>query len=189
MLLLDGSGMHYTALLQLWTAAGSPALPCGGPPTIMTTGYLCSMTGTESGSGSATTPEGREAMARIRACGANLLVGALVIIIRFLPPNTTALIQPCDQGFIAGLKRSWRTALNHRLVHVPAVEERDALLGVTVADMIAHAASRGEVDASASWNPLLSAGPVAQEPDPISDPIAELEELVAVVLKDEAGRE
>lgn len=38
------------------------------------------------------------------------------IILRFLPPNTTSLIQPMDQGVIRNWKGHYRSTLNHRII-------------------------------------------------------------------------
>jgi hypothetical protein len=118
-------------------------------------------------------------MTRIRACGANVIVDLLEIRVRFLPPNTTALIQPCDQGYIAGLKTTWRTQVNRRLIDVPAADERRALMMINVLDFILHAASRRNVDAAASWNALLAVPSIVQHHH---DDVAELEEHAALEL-------
>ncbi|GFO26022.1 tigger transposable element-derived protein 6 [Plakobranchus ocellatus] len=37
----------------------------------------------------------------------------------FLPPNTTSILQPCDQGIINSFKRNYRKAVVQRyLVHI-----------------------------------------------------------------------
>ncbi|GFS23888.1 tigger transposable element-derived protein [Elysia marginata] len=40
----------------------------------------------------------------------------LSIRLEFLPPNTTATLQPCDQGIIRNLKCHYRSALNRLII-------------------------------------------------------------------------
>jgi hypothetical protein len=51
-------------------------------------------------------------MGRIRAHGADITVGDLVIHVRMLPPNTTCELQPADQALISSMKAQWRSHLD-----------------------------------------------------------------------------
>lgn len=62
------------------------------------------------------------------------------IFVKYLPPNVTALIQPMDQGVIAGVKKSYRTSVLRKLIE----EENDLksfLKNFTILDAIYECAS------------------------------------------------
>jgi hypothetical protein len=51
-------------------------------------------------------------MKALRTHGADLMLGDVMLYVRISPANTTSLLQPADQGLIAGLKAKWRTQLD-----------------------------------------------------------------------------
>lgn len=62
------------------------------------------------------------------------------IFVTYLPPNVTALIQPMDQGVIAGLKKVYKTSVLRKLIE----EEHDLksfLKNFTILDAIYKCAS------------------------------------------------
>lgn len=62
------------------------------------------------------------------------------IFVTYLPPNVTALIQPIDQGVIAGLKKVYKTSVLRKLIE----EEHDLksfLKNLTILDAIYKCAS------------------------------------------------
>lgn len=62
------------------------------------------------------------------------------IFVKYLPPNVTALIQPMDQGVIAGLKKIYKTSVLRKLFE----EKNDLksfLKNFTILDAIYECAS------------------------------------------------
>lgn len=125
LLLLDGNGMHYTSLFDIYKAspagASAAAADTGGvtPPArdgplpIDGTGY-CSEVRKHHVPAPARRPAQEPIMRQIRSHGADLTVGDVLLHVRMLPPNTTTELQPCDQGLIAWLKSEWRRSLDTR---------------------------------------------------------------------------
>jgi hypothetical protein len=62
------------------------------------------------------------------------------IKLSFLPPNATAVIQPCDQGIIRNLKGHYRSQVVHKII--ADIDLSNASSGVLVSDMC--------------WNPALA---------------------------------
>lgn len=61
--------------------------------------------------------QGRSILLLVDNCSAHPAVEGLISIrIEFLPPNTTATLQPCDQGIIRNLKCHYRSALNRLII-------------------------------------------------------------------------
>lgn len=54
----------------------------------------------------------------------------------FLPPNTTSVIQPCDQGIISALKRNYRRMLVQSLLQKDSEDIVEAIRTVTLKDAI-----------------------------------------------------
>jgi hypothetical protein len=122
-LLLDGCGLHFTALLSMHMHNKLRGLVPDGPVVIDGTAIV----GTPLGNMTARTPTDEHAMHMLRAHGANLTIGDVTLYVRISPPNTTSILQPCDQGLIASLKRAWRSSLDLRSVSATsAVEACDA---------------------------------------------------------------
>ena len=75
--------------------------------------------------------QGRSILLLVDNCSAHPKVDGLAAIrLEFLPPNTTAAIQPCDQGIIRNLKCHYRSALNSIII-----SELDADEGKTASEV------------------------------------------------------
>lgn len=69
--------------------------------------------------------QGRSVLLLVDNCSAHPKVDGLVAIrLEFLPPNTTATLQPCDQGIIRNLKVYYRAALNNMVIAELDADER-----------------------------------------------------------------
>lgn len=72
------------------------------------------------------------------------------IFVKYLPPKVTALIQPMDQGVIAGLKKVYKTSVLRKLIE----EENDLksfLKNFTILDTIYECASFWEKVEKPHW--------------------------------------
>lgn len=119
LLLLDGCGIHYTAMFDLWLACHqrTAAEVCDGPVKINCTGYVAKTRSTYVPA-PPRSPEAEQIMQRIRRHGTDLTFSDGVLHVRSLPPNTTCELQPCDQGLISSLKARWRAELDTRSLAV-----------------------------------------------------------------------
>jgi len=57
----------------------------------------------------------------------------------FLPPNTTSVLQPCDQGIIYAFKQQYRKRVVRHMLHCME-QQRDAVIDVKIAIDFMHAA-------------------------------------------------
>ena len=84
--------------------------------------------------------QNRKVLLTVDNCPANPKIGGLKAIeLCFLPPNTTSIIQPMDQGFTRSLKAKYRSRITHRIIEafdanksIPNVNVLDAMKMVTV---------------------------------------------------------
>jgi hypothetical protein len=120
-LLLDGCGLHFTAMLAIYIAFGGNGAVAEGPVQINCTAKVklsdCALP--------PRTSHQEQVMKALRTHGADLVVGDVTLYVRVSPPNTTSLLQPADQGLIAGLKAKWRTQLD--LLSLQATSAKDAV--------------------------------------------------------------
>ncbi len=73
-------------------------------------------------------------MDMIREFGADLKLGDVLLCVRMLPANTTALLQPCDEGLIHSAKAQRRRQLE--TLNLDPVG--DFVKNVPVIDVIRH---------------------------------------------------
>ena len=84
--------------------------------------------------------QNRKVLLIVDNCPAHPKIGGLKAIeLCFLPPNTTSITQPMDQGVIRSLKAKYRSRITHRIIEaidvnksIPNVNVLDAMKMVTV---------------------------------------------------------
>jgi hypothetical protein len=122
LLVLDGCGVHFTAMLAIYIAfMGGNGAVAEGPVQINCSG---SKTELSDRALPPRTPHQEHVMKALRTHGADLMLGDVMLYVRISPANTTSLLQPADQGLIAGLKAKWRTQLD--LLSLEATSAKDA---------------------------------------------------------------
>jgi hypothetical protein len=122
LLLLDGCGVHFTAMLAIYIAFGGNCAIAEGPVQINCTGSRAELSDRAL---PPRTPHHELVIKALRTHGADLLVGNVTLYVRISPANTTSLLQPADQGLTAGLKAKWRTQLD--LLSIQATSAKDAV--------------------------------------------------------------
>jgi hypothetical protein len=139
LLIVDGCGIHFTALLSIYAAIGDGPVDDG--PVAMD---CCRYTpdSRDDSRAAERTPQQARAMKAIREHGADLKFDNFTLHIRVLPPNTTSLLQPADQGLIAQIKSRWRTELDSRVCRAgTAAEAKAALKEIPVMDVMGFVAN------------------------------------------------
>jgi hypothetical protein len=156
LLIIDGCGIHFTSLLSIYAALGDGPLDDG--PVAMD---CCSYTpdSRDDSRAAERTPQQDRAIKAMRKHGADLKFDNLTLHIRVLPPNTTSLLQPADQGLIAQIKSGWRTELDSRVCRAPtAAAAKAALREIPVMNgmrFVANASRNvGFSSTVAYWKPL-----------------------------------
>jgi hypothetical protein len=164
LLLMDGCGIHYTALFDIFKKCQTVLSEQPGPVPIDATGYIAHPSKGYSPA-PARNPAEQKSMNMIREFGADLKVDDVLLYVRMLPANTTALLQPCDQGLIHSAKASWRRQLD--TLNLDPVG--DFVKGVPVINVMRHLTEhlRGvkpEVGRR-YWKPLFGEGREDEEVD------------------------
>lgn len=192
LLLMDNCSSHYTALLDLWAECRAQC-----PPHIDGEAVVINATAWKPSAYFRNEAEPRPArdqvaervIRELRAHGADVRgpQGSRVFV-RGLPPRTTSLIQPCDQGLIAAVKARWRSYLDEGVVASATSAEAKRFLDKSVADV---AKKLGEITRTLTkaqvkkyWAPLLEGKDfVAQEMNKIEKAEADVlakKELIAI---------
>jgi len=81
--------------------------------------------------------EGRKVALLLDNCSAHKSTTSLQnILLHFLPPNTTSVLQPCDMGIIRSMKGYYRHEVRQKLVDIFDDTTETELLAQTVAKRI-----------------------------------------------------
>ncbi|XP_043251226.1 jerky protein homolog-like [Colletes gigas] len=94
----------------------------------------------------------------------------------FLPPNTSSIIQPLDQGIIEECKKMYQHDLHHRVLQYDELKQFYINYGIKdCIDIISEAWNRIMViDIKNSWTKLLGQTPLAEDPND-HDPMANIQ--------------
>eukprot|EP01013_Petalomonas_cantuscygni_P033171 TRINITY_DN59_c0_g1_i7.p1 TRINITY_DN59_c0_g1~~TRINITY_DN59_c0_g1_i7.p1 ORF type:complete len:562 (-),score=68.14 TRINITY_DN59_c0_g1_i7:1141-2826(-) len=187
LLLIDGCPVHFTALLELWrTCCGGavdvdPAKPAqisvADPGVIVNRGLR---------EPSGAPRDGREVVVRgaIAQHGADITVRNLTVKVRFLPPNTTSLMQPCDMGWIRRLKQAWSRHMDEMISLTPGGQSIKDMQSFDAADYIAQvteaAMSVPRPEARKHWDSILH--DIGSHFDTAREHATRLEEQLAILL-------
>jgi hypothetical protein len=157
LLIVDGCGIHFTALLSIYAALGDGHVDDDETVVMDCTGYTPDSR--DDSRAAERTPQQDRAIKAMRKHGADLKFDSFTLHVRVLPPNTTSLLQPADQGLIAQLKSNWRTELDSRVCRAPtAAEAKAALRKISVMDVMTFVAKASRNVAFSStvayWKPL-----------------------------------
>eukprot|EP01013_Petalomonas_cantuscygni_P036640 TRINITY_DN671_c0_g1_i1.p1 TRINITY_DN671_c0_g1~~TRINITY_DN671_c0_g1_i1.p1 ORF type:complete len:282 (+),score=56.86 TRINITY_DN671_c0_g1_i1:909-1754(+) len=186
MLLIDGCTIHYTAMLELWRKChGSINVVADEPVRINVTNPAAIVNpGTKEASGSPRDAWEISIRDHIRAHGIDVRVGSLLIKVRFLPANTTSIIQPCDMGWINRLKQAWCRRLDSdigRTAGGQTVKAMQVFDAIDYMDEVVQAAWMvPPADIVRYWNPLREG--VSGRADVARDATERLEERLAILL-------
>ncbi len=141
-LVLDGCGIHFTALLDIYIASSAhcpQALDVSSNPVCIRCTDNMQVVGIAA---SARTSQQDEVIQRIRRLGANLEFEDGILYVRALPPSTCEL-QPCDQGLISSMKAHWRRELDQRMLKARSAAEAATLArNITVMDVMQSLAAK-----------------------------------------------
>jgi hypothetical protein len=99
LLILDGCGVHYTAMLAIYIAFGGNEAVAEGPVQINCTR---SKTQLSDRALPPRTPHQEHVMKMLRTHGADLMLGDVMLYVRISPANTTSILQPATSQLTRG---------------------------------------------------------------------------------------